>query len=260
MERTETDKQKRIEELFSAGAHYGYTRKRRHPSMAPVIFGAKNRVEIFDLERVTAFLDEACAYAKELGGERKTLLFVGGKQEIQTAVQNAARSVDAPYVTGRWIGGTLTNFQEIKKRIDRLGELREQREKGALDKYTKREQLDFDREIEDLSAHFDGIASLTKLPDALFVIDTNHEAVAVAEAKGLHIPVIGILNSDCDMADAFHPIPANDASLASVSFLVSEVTKAYQEGLSQPKPAGEEEKKPASTGASQGGEEAKATK
>lgn len=239
---TDSKKEALIEKMFKVGAHYGYSRSRRHPSMSPLIFGTKNRVEIFDLEQVTEFLDKAKEYVYRLGQEKKTILFVSGKHEVREVLKNAALSIDMPYVAGRWIGGTLTNFQQIKKRTDRLQELREEREKGTLEKYTKREQLDFDREIVDLEAYFIGIVSMKELPIALFLIDTGHEKLAVAEARKIGIPVVALLNSDCDLAHATYPIMANDASLSSVSFFINEIVDSYKDGLAHPKEEAKVEK------------------
>lgn len=231
----DSDKQARIEQLFSVGAHYGYTRSRRHPSMSPFIFGTKNRVEIFDLEQVSELLDKAKEYVYKLGQEKKIILFASSKHEARGVIKDMALSIDMPYVAGRWIGGTLTNFSEIKKRTDRLRELREGRDKGTFEKYTKREQLEFDREIIDLEAYFIGIVNMKELPTALFVVDTRHERVAIAEARKMNIPVIAVLNSDCDLGDATYPIVANDAALASISFFVKDVVAAYKDGLAHPK-------------------------
>jgi len=239
---TDNKKEALIEKLFSVGAHYGYSRSRRHPSMSSLIFGTKNRVEIIDLEQVTELLDKAKEYVYGLGQEKKTILFVSGKHEVREVLKNAALSIDMPYVAGRWIGGTLTNFQQIKKRTDRLQELREGKEKGTLEKYTKREQLEFDREITDLEAYFIGIVSMKELPVALFLIDTEHEKLAVAEAHKIGIPVIALLNSDCNLDHATYPIVANDASLSSVSFFISEIADSYKDGLAHPKTEAKVEK------------------
>lgn len=231
----DNNKQARIEQLFLVGAHYGYTRNRRHPSMTPFIFGTKNRVEIFDLEQVSELLDKAKEYVYKLGQEKKIILFASSKHEARDTIKNAALSLDMPYVAGRWIGGTLTNFSQIKKRTDRLQELCEGRDKGTFEKYTKREQLEFDREIVDLEAYFLGIVNMKELPTALFVVDTRHEKVAIAEARKMSIPVIALLNSDCNLDDAAYPIVANDAALASISFFVNDVVAAYKDGLAHPK-------------------------
>ncbi len=221
-----------VEQMFEVGAHFGYKRSSRHPSVSPFIFGLKNRVEIFDLEKTSTLVDNAKAYMETLGSDGKTILFVGGKNEAQKVVREGADALEMPYVNGRWIGGTLTNFSEIKKRIERLNSLKEQKEKGELEsKYTKKERLMIDREIESLEKTFGGLADMTVLPHALFVVDTKREHTAVAEAKNKNIPVVGLLNSDCDMSGIEHPIVANDATQKSIEFFVTEMVDAYKRGM-----------------------------
>ncbi|MCH7529761.1 30S ribosomal protein S2 [Patescibacteria group bacterium] len=231
IEKTETKGKTPIEKMFSAGAHFGYSKRRRHPSMSQFIFGAKNKVEIFDLEKTSILLENAKEYAKKLGSENETILFVGGKNEAKSALKEGAISVEMPYVAGRWIGGTITNFSEIKKRIERLEDLTLKREKGEFEtKYTKKEQLMLDREITDLELNFFGLLSMKELPKALFVIDTKKEHIAVAEAQAKTIPIIGLLNSDCNVKGIDFPIVANDASRTSILFFIHEIVEAYKEG------------------------------
>lgn len=218
-----------IDKLFAVGAHFGYAPSRRHPSALPYIFGAKGGVEIFDLEKTAGLLDSALQYVKSLAAERKTILFVSGKAEAREALKRTAERLNQPYVAGRWIGGSLTNFSEIKKRLARLAEHTDMREQGLLNKFTKRERLLIDREITDLESMFGGLKGLAKLPDALFVVDPKAEAGALDEASQLKIPVIALLNTDCDASKVTHPIPANDASQASVALVLEEVAKAYQD-------------------------------
>ena len=235
--------QAQIDNLFRAGAHFGFSKSRRHPSMSDYIFGVKNKVEIFDLEKVVEKLDSSKEFMKVLGNKRQKVLFVGGKNEARGVIKAAATSIEMPYVAGRWIGGTLTNYSEIKKRIARLVDLTEKREKGELNKYTKLEQLHIDREIEDLEKTFGGLVGMEGLPHAVFVVDTKHEEIAVTEARQLNIPVMGILNSDCNAADAEHYIPANDSGVASIKYLVQELVAAYEEGLkTAPAPVVEQDK------------------
>lgn len=221
-----------IDRLFQAGAHFAYSRTRRHPSVTPFIFGAKNQVEIFDLEKVSELLERACAFARKLGEERKAILFVSGKNEARDIIEARAQSLGAPYVAGRWIGGTLTNFPEIKKRMERLEDLLQMREKGAFEgKYTKRERLMFDREIEDLRSTFGGITPMKQMPGAMFVVDSRREHIAVAEAHAMRIPVIALMNSDCNLKEVTYPLVGNDTARGSISFFVDEIVKAYREGL-----------------------------
>ncbi len=227
------EKTNRIASLHIAGAHFGCARSHRHPSTAAYIFGVKNRVEIFDLEETEKLLMVAKEFAASLGKEGKRILFVGGKPEAQEAVMRAAVSLGMPYVAGRWIGGTITNWNEIKKRVLHLADLVEKREKGELAKYTKWERLEIDHEIENLEARFSGIRDVRELPHALFVIDTRAEHSAVAEARKAGIPVIALLNSDCNMREVTHPILGNDATRGSITYFINEIITAYTSGAKE---------------------------
>lgn len=220
-----------IKQMFEVGAHYGYKRSRRHPSIAPFIYGTKNHVEIFDLERTADLLEAALAFAAKIAGEGKRLLFVGTKHEAQAAIQELASAIGMPWVTIRWIGGTLTNFPEIRTRVARLEELRGQRESGELaQKYTKKERLMIDREIDRLEKNFAGIVSMKEKPAAIFVIDPRKEHTAVREGMQMHIPIIAIAGSDCDLKDLDFPIVANDSSRASIFFFTQRIADAYDKG------------------------------
>lgn len=219
-----------IDAMFSAGAHFGLGKSRRNPSITPYIFGVKNRTDIFDLEKTELLLAQAKTFVVALAKENKTILFVGGKKEAASAVKSAATSLNMPYVDGRWIGGSLTNFTQIRKRIDRYEKLVSDKEKGELAKYTKRERMLLDKEIAKLEKMFIGIVSLKKMPDAVIVVDPRHEKGAVAEAAHMKIPVIAIAGSDCDIEDLKYPIVGNDTSKTSIAFFLNEIVKAYQEG------------------------------
>lgn len=220
-----------LEALYSAGVHYGLAKSRRHPSTRDVIYGTKSRVDIFDLDKTQVLLDEACDFARTLGRERKHILFVGGKPESEKAVKEAAARADAPYCIGRWIGGTITNFSEIRKRIARMQDLEKKRESGELSKYTKFERLQIDREIEKLESMYAGLVGLQdKLPHALFVVDPKREHTAIREAKRHKIPVIALANTDCDIDEIEYPIPANDAARKSIVAIVDAVADAYRDG------------------------------
>jgi small subunit ribosomal protein S2 len=229
--------QKSVETMFSAGAHFGLGRSRRHPSIKPYIFGTKNSTDIIDLEKTAAMLDAAKAFVAKLASEGKTLLFVGGKKEASAAVKAAAQSLNMPYVEGRWIGGTITNFSQTRKRIDRYEKLTSDRDKGELAKYTKRERMLIDKEIASLEKMFMGIVPMKKLPDALFVIDPRREKNAVAEAAHGKIPVVALAGSDCNIFGITHPVVGNDSAKSSIEFFTEEIVKAYQEGKKQQAPA-----------------------
>jgi small subunit ribosomal protein S2 len=217
--------------LHDAGAHFGYPRTRRHPTSTPFLYATKDRTDIFDLEKTEQCLDAAKVFAASLAAQGKPILFVGGKHEATAIVKDVAEKIGQPYVAGRWIGGTLTNFKNIRKRIERLEKLTADKESGELEKkYTKKEQLLLSREVEGLLFRFGGITQMSDLPGALFVVDSRHEKTAVQEASQLKIPVIALSSSDCDFSKTQYPIPGNDTSVKSISLVVNEVATAYQEG------------------------------
>jgi len=224
------DTKKTIDTMFGAGVHFGLGRSRRHPTVTPYIFGTKNSTDIFDLEKTHALFETAKAFVTSLAASGKTILFVGGKKEASAAIKNSAQSINMPCVEGRWIGGTITNFTQVKKRIDRYEKLISDREKGELAKYTKRERMLIDKEIASLEKMFIGVISLKKQPDALFVIDPRREKNAIKEAADFNIPVIALAGSDCNIKEITYPIIGNDSSKASIQFFTEEIAKAYQAG------------------------------
>ena len=216
--------------MFKAGAHFAFSRTRRHPTVAPYIFGVKNKVEIFDLEKTSELLEKAKAFIASIAKEGKSVLFVGGKSEARNAIKTGAASINMPFVDGRWIGGTLTNFTQIRKRVEKMERLSMEKEKGELAKYTKKERLLIDREIANLERFFSGIVSMKELPKALFVIDPKKEKNAVKEAQDMGIPVIALAGSDCNIKEVDYAIVGNDASQTSVQFFVQEIVKVYSAG------------------------------
>jgi len=222
-----------MDQMFKAGAHFAFAKNRRHPSAKPLIFGTKNRVEIFDLEQTKEYLNTAKAFAHKLGTTGGVILFASAKSEAREAIERAGRVLTQPFVAGRWIGGTFTNFGQIRKRIDRMEKLMSDKEKGELGKYTKKERLLIDREIANLQRFFGGIATLKEMPKALFVVDPKKEKTAVAEAHSAGVPIIAVAGSDCDLTDVKFPIPGNDSSVSSINFFVNEIIAAYQEGKAE---------------------------
>lgn len=220
-----------IDQLFKAGSHFGFKKSRRHPTTQPYIYTTKDGNDIFDLEKVTALLDSAKEVLEEAGRQGKTVLFVGTKDEASKLVKAAAEKIDVPYVSNRWIGGMLTNFSEIKKRINRLEALTHEKESGELErKYTKKERVVIGREIDKLSFNFASIAKMTKYPDLILVVDPRHDQIAVTEAHDKRIPVIAIMSSDCNASQIQYPVIGNDALQSSVSLLLDELVTAYATG------------------------------
>jgi small subunit ribosomal protein S2 len=199
--------------------------------MKPFLVGTKGRQEIIDLVKTTEQLDAAKAVMAALAKEGKTILFVGGKVEISALVKKYAQEIGMPYVAARWLGGTISNWVEIKKRIDRLADLISKSATGELAKqHTKLELVMIGREQKRLTERLDGITMMTKKPDALLVVDTKHEKHAVKEARDAGVPIIAIMSSDCDLRDAVYPIVANDTSRETVGLVLSELVEAFAKG------------------------------
>ncbi len=217
-----------VDDLFKSGAHFGYSKTRRHPSLKPYIFGSKNRMDIIDLDKTISMMDKVLAFVESISREGKQIIFVGNKKEAQKAIIDAATKLDMPYVANRWIGGTLTNFAEIRKRIARLEDLMIKKESGELEIYTKKERGILDKEIEDLKKRFWGISKVKRLPGAILVIDSKKEEIAVLEAIKAKIPVISLSGSDCDISMIDYPVVANDSAGQSIEFFLSKVVEAYR--------------------------------
>lgn len=227
-------KQNLIERLFKAGAHFGFGKSRRHPTVTPYLFGTKQGTDIFDLEKTSDLIMNAKAVLEASGRKGETVLFVGTKDEISPLVTAAALSVDMPYVTNRWIGGMFTNFSEIRKRIARLIELTAQGESGELErKYTKKERVMIGRELQKLTFNFGGIKAIERAPHLMVIVDPRHDAIAVREAIELNIPTIAITSSDGNLHDVTHPVVVNDALRDSVALVLKELTDAYAAGRAE---------------------------
>lgn len=226
------NRQNITEEMFKAGVHYGYSKSRRHPSTSAYVFATKNGVDIINIEKTNDLLDKALEEISKLAASGKTILFVGTKPEARQQIVETALSLNMPYVSDRWVGGALTNFSEIKKRISRLLSLRDQKEKNELDKYTKKEQLLINKEMEDMTKNFQGLSSITKTPDAVFIVDTKKEHIAATEAKKMNLPIIALVNTDCNIKQIDYPIVANDASISSITFFLFKIKEAYNNGAS----------------------------
>jgi small subunit ribosomal protein S2 len=219
-----------VEQMFAAGVHYGYSKTRRHPSVSQYIYTTKNKGDIIDLEKTEIMLDEAKEFVKELGSKGKTILFVGTKPEAKVAVKALAESLGMPYVVERWIGGTLSNFTEIKKRIAELENYRKDSTEGGLDKYTKKERVVMAKKMEKLARYYSGLVGLKKAPDAIFIVDAKSEHIAETEARKGDVPVVALLNSDSNIKTITYPIVGNDASIPSIKFFTQAIAEAYKEG------------------------------
>ncbi len=220
-----------IEGLFQSGSHFGYSKSRRHPTVAKYIFGSKNQTDLINVETMVTQLENAAEFMKTLGSKGKTILFVAVKPEAKDIVKEKAESIGQPFVTERWVGGVLTNFPEITKRVNKLADLKKQKEEGTLDKYTKKERMLIDEEIARMHKLFSGIADMKKLPDAVFVVDPRKEHIAVTESEKSLIPTIALAGTDCNIANISFPIVANDASISSILFIVEYLVEAYKSGF-----------------------------
>lgn len=219
-----------VEKMFKAGAHYGYSKTRRHPSVSSFIYSTKNKGDIIDLEKTSSMLDEATLFIKNLGAQNKTVLFVGTKPEAKVVTKDVAESLNMPYVTERWIGGTLSNFTEIKKRILELENYQKDSATGGLDKYTKKERVVMAKKMEKLARYYTGLLGLKKAPDAIFIVDAKSEHIAATEARKSNIPVVALVNSDSNIKGIDYPVVANDSAIPSIKFFAVAIANAYKEG------------------------------
>ena len=219
-----------IQTLLEAGAHFGHQTRRWNPKMAPYIFGSRGDIYILDLKQTLFGMDAAYTFVSELAKKGGTILFVGTKKQAQEAVSEAANRCGMPYVNARWLGGMMTNFVTIRKRVNRMEELEAMQSDGRMELLPKKEQILLAKELAKLQTNLNGIRNMKRQPDAIFVIDTNREEIAIKEANRLHIPVIGMLdtNSDPDVVD--YGIPANDDAIRSVNLMCELVADAVLAG------------------------------
>lgn len=222
-----------LQELLQAGVHFGHQVRRSHPKMHPFLYGARDGVHIIDLVQSEKGLREACEYLRNLGQGGGTLLLVGTKKQAQSVVQEVAQKIGASYLTERWIGGFLTNFEEIAKNIKKLKTLLEQKEKGEFQKFTKKEQLLLERKITKLEKDLRGVMDLESIPDAIFVVDAQKGYTALKEAQRVGVKVVAIVDSNADPSLVDFPIPGNDDAIKSIKIIVETAASAYGEGLKE---------------------------
>jgi len=218
-----------IDDMLAAGVHFGHQKSRWNPKMAPFIFGQKEGVHIIDLQKTEEKLAEALKFIDKVVSSGKKILFVGTKRQAKEPTKRSAESCGMPFVVERWLGGTFTNFETIKKQIKKLAELKEKEKSGELLKYTKKEQFIFHEEIKRLEKLFGGIASLEDLPGACFVTDIVHDYLAVKEARKVGIPVIALVDTNADPDQVLFPIPANDDAIKSIELMCNVVAESIKE-------------------------------
>ncbi len=219
-----------IEKLFSTGAHYGYNRTRRHPSVKDYILATKAGTDIINVEHTAEQIKTAKEFVASIAAKGGNILFVGTKPEARAVIERVASTLGMPYIVERWVGGILTNWGEIKKRTHKLEDLKGKKERGELDMYTKKERLLIDTEIGKMNKLFSGLVGMTKLPDALIIVDAKEEDIAVKEARVARIPVVAITNTDNNIRGINFPIMGNDASRSSITHIIEELEAGVKSG------------------------------
>jgi small subunit ribosomal protein S2 len=219
-----------MKELLEAGVHFGHQTRRWNPKMKEYIFGERNGIHIIDLQKTLKLFREAARHVSELSGAGKTLLFVGTKRQAQEAVAEEANRCGMFYVNQRWLGGTLTNWATLQKSIKRLKTLKAMTEDGRMAQLSKKEAARLDREMKHLKQNLSGVENMTALPDAMFVIDSNNEMIAVREARRMGVPVVSIVDTNCDPDDVDWVIPGNDDALRAIKLFTSKISDAVIEG------------------------------
>ena len=220
-----------MKELLEAGVHFGHQTKRWNPKMKPYIFGARNGIYIIDLQKTVRYFKTAYSFVKESAQEGNTVLFVGTKKQAQDSVAEEASRCGMHYVNQRWLGGMLTNFATVKQSIDRLKKIDAMFEDGTIEAYTKKEALQFTRDREKLQKTLGGIKSMNKLPGVMFVIDPKNEEIAVQEANKLGIPVVAVVDTNCDPDPIDYVIPGNDDAIRAIRLLSAKMADAILEGV-----------------------------
>ncbi len=219
-----------LEELLEAGAHFGHQSRRWNPKMEEYLYGQENGVHIFDLTKTKPLIEEALEFLTKSVKEGKTVLILGTKKQIKDKVAEVAIEAGVPYVNERWLGGTVSNFEQMKKSLKKLEEMKEKMATGGYNKFTKKERLLIEREITRLERFFGGITTLTQVPDVLFIIDTKRETAAVREANARGVTVVGIVDSNSDPDEIDYPIPMNDDASKALEYVLNLVKEAILEG------------------------------
>ena len=219
-----------MKQLLEAGVHFGHQTRRWNPKMAKYIFTERNGIYIIDLQKTVKKVDEAYAFLRDIAAEGKSVLFVGTKKQAQEAIKEEALRANMFYVNERWLGGMMTNFQTIQKRVSRLKELEAMEADGTFEVLTKKEVQGLRHEMEKLEKYLGGIKEMNKLPGALFVVDPRKERIAVAEARKLNIPIVAIVDTNCDPDEVDYVIPGNDDAIRAVKLMTGRMADAIMEG------------------------------
>ena len=220
-----------MKSLLEAGVHFGHQTRRWHPRMKRYIFAVRNGIHIIDLQQTLSLLDDACAFISDMVARGQSVLFLGTKKQAQETVLQEATRAGAFYIDQRWLGGTFTNFATIQSRIDYLVQLEERRLKGQFQLLPKKEALKLDEQIVRLNRNLGGIKAMTQLPGAIFIVDISKESIAVAEARRVGVPIVALVDTDCDPDLLDHPIPGNDDAIRSIRLITGRMADAVLEGM-----------------------------
>lgn len=216
------------EEMLKAGVHFGHKKSNWNPRMKPYIYGLRNNIYIIDLEKTIKQLEKTSDFIKDVVQKKGKILFIGTRPQCQKLVEETAKNSKMPYVVFRWIGGLLTNFGTIRKRVEYLIDLEKKKASGEFKKYTKKEQQNFDKEIEKLKKKFEGIKDLEKLPEAILVLSAKEQITAIREARRKKIPIIALVDTDCDPLLVDYPIPSNDDAVSALKFMLNKIEEAIK--------------------------------
>jgi small subunit ribosomal protein S2 len=219
-----------MKQLLESGVHFGHQTRRWNPKMKPYIFADRGGIHIIDLQQTTELLDKTYDFVRNIAARGGTVMFVGTKKQCQDVIRDEATRVGMPYVSHRWLGGLLTNFSTIERRIQRMHELRKYKEEGQLQLLPTKERMGMERELEKLEINLGGVAMMTRLPDAVFVADPKREAIATKEVNKLGLPLIGLVDTNCDPDEVDFVIPGNDDAIRSCSLIVKTLVRAVEEG------------------------------
>ena len=230
-----------MKQLLEAGVHFGHQTRKWNPKMSKYIFNSRNDIHIINLEDTVVLIDKAYDYIKSMASEGKTILFVGTKKQAQKAIEDEAKRCGMYYINSRWLGGTLTNFKTIRSRVERLNKLEQMEKVGEFNLLPKKEVIKLKAERDKLEKNLGGIKEMTKLPDVLFIVDTKKEHIAVQEAKSLGIPVVALLDTNCDPEPIDYVIPGNDDAIRAVSLIAGAMANAVIEAKEGVAPSLEEE-------------------
>ncbi|MFH2018427.1 MAG: 30S ribosomal protein S2 [bacterium] len=222
-----------IMEMLKAGAHFGHRSGRWHPKMAKYIFGVRNGIHVLDLEKTAEEIQKTLEYVKNLVAKGKNILFIGTKRQARELVIEAAKSCDMPYINERWIGGLLTNFEEMKRRLRKYNTLKAEVASGEIEKYTKKEQVDFKKLLAKMDRYLIGLAKLEKLPDALYIADLRTGKTAVTEANKTNVPIVAVCDTNVNPEKAQYIIPANDDAVSAIKMMAELVATAVNEGKTE---------------------------